>query len=98
MPQLLYLVIGISLVLRTLSLLKILPINPWFHLLADGGVDFLVSFCFLFFFQIHSLNVELCRCSGFVQSFAAVTAVKPGWEYRAGNLDVIRYVPQLKSQ
>lgn len=59
---------------------------------------FWLVFVWVFFFQIHSLNVELCRCSGFVQSFAAVTAVNPGWEYRAGNLDVIRYMPQLKSQ
>lgn len=52
------------------------------------------------FSQIHSLNVELCRCSGFVESFADVTAVNPGWEYGAENLDVIRYwdMSQLKSQ
>lgn len=49
------------------------------------------------FSQIHSLYVEFCRCSGFVQSFADVTAVNPGW---AGNLDVFRYqdTSQLKSQ
>lgn len=44
LPQLLNLVIRINLVPRTISLLKILPIDPWFHLLADGGVGFLVSF------------------------------------------------------
>lgn len=53
-----------------------------------------------FLFQIHRVDVEFFRCSGFVLNFAAVTAVNPGWEYRAENLGDIRYqdMPQLKNQ
>lgn len=75
LPQLPYLVIGINLVLRMISLLKILPVKPMASFTSRWGFWF-----FGFFFQIYSFTVDLCRCGGFLQSFADVTAVRD-WKY-----------------